>query len=372
MDPAEKVGRRASHVPRGPPESRRHGRRPRLHRLGPPRAGPAAVTLPTRVPRPGASPGSAGPPAVWRGPAAVPTQGTLSFLRSPESASQQSPPGGRKGTSLTPPASVQGSPAGFHGRRQLGRPGVWRGGQGPSCHVTPGPHVQTRVSSLTEAFHREPAVPMQMGPRRVPVLVRGSGGLRLPAPLAWMTRVPHSACHVHVALWRSPACLHQWALPGGPSQPICFVPRKIPMVFVERTWGDGPRPGGGRPVPVHGAHLSGGPCGFQGGSWRSLSYVSLTTATVTGVVALRRRHKWVSLPFRSLEFRVFVFAFFSGFHSAGRGSRWLLSLGRRVTRERPFSSAASPSGARRRAARVPGAVGTPLWLCQAGESSGLC
>lgn len=58
--------------------------------------------------------------------------------------------------------------------------------------------------------------------------------------------------------------------------------------------------------------------------------------------------------------------FFSGFHSAGRGSRWLLSLGRRVTRERPFSSAASASGARRRAARVPGAVGTPVPVARCG------
>lgn len=53
-----------------------------------------------------------------------------------------------------------------------------------------------------------------------------------------------------------------------------------------------------------------GPVVSRVGLTRSLSYVSLTTATVTGVVALRRRHKWVSLPFCSLEFRVFVSAFF--------------------------------------------------------------
>lgn len=53
-----------------------------------------------------------------------------------------------------------------------------------------------------------------------------------------------------------------------------------------------------------------GPVVSRVGLRRSLSYVSLTTATVTGVVALRRRHKWVSLPFCFLEFRVFVSAFF--------------------------------------------------------------
>lgn len=229
----------------------------------------------------------------------------------------------------------------------------------------------TRSNSVFR--YREPGVLTQMGPpagSRPGPLVRGTSPPRVPR---LDDAVPCSASHVRMAPRGVPRQFSPVASSGGPSQPACFAPRKVAMVFDARTRGAGRRPGGGRPVHAAASVCPEGPSAGLGRP----RCLPLTTVTVTGVVAVGHRPSGPSLPFCFLEFRVFVFAVF-GFRFAGREGRWLLSLGCRVTRVRSlrwpwrrfWARGPRGPGPRRRAAPVLGTAGTLVSLARCGFLSG--
>lgn len=252
----------------------------------------------------------------------------------------------------------------------------------PACGLGDrAPHAMApRATRSNSVFrYREPGVLTQMGPpagSRPGPLVRGTSPPRVPR---LDDTVPRSASHVRMAPRGVPRQFSPVASSGGPSQPACFAPRKVAMVFDARTRGAGRRPGGGRPVHAAASVCPEGPSAGLGRP----RCLPLTTVTVTGVVAVGHRPSGPSLPFCFLEFRVFVFAVF-GFRFAGREGRWLLSLGCRVTRVRSLRWPWRRFWAR--GPRGPGhaAVWPPCWarqghwcpslavaFCPVGESSGL-